>query len=403
MSSSTERAAHAGADPVANADGPVLAADEWFGHQIVETAAYVAESDRSWTEKVCAMAGARDGSLSVGFGVGKYTNRGVFDGYAAVSRGTEQWTVRASRRLSNAPELLGAGPLRYEIVEPLKVIRFSCEANDAVPIAFDWTFEAVAPPVIERRDRQRARGAYRMDTHLLRYHQTGLATGWVEVDGVRTQIETDTWFTTRDHSWGVRHDVGQPPTDLEPSHGFATGVGFQFSWSPMLLQRADGSYYAMHHQHRATSAFGYSEQRFEGTVEEADGSVAVIRAMTPELRYDPTNRRVLGGTLNFLMTDGTVRPVVVEALGDTGVHLGVGLYFGFDGHHHGDWRGDLNVDGEHIPDCTDPAVAPRVHQIRDAVMRVSDPVGGGEGWCNLQTIIMGDWPDLGLTADTSFI
>jgi hypothetical protein len=386
----------------ANADGPVLATDEWFTHQIVETHAYVVESDRSWTEKVCAMAGARDGSIAVGFGVGKYTNRGVFDGYGAISRGKEQWTVRASRRLSDAPDLLGAGPLTYEIVEPLKVIRFVLAPNDVLPVSFDWTFTAVAPPVIEKRDRSRG-GGYRMDTRLLRYHQTGLATGWVEVDGVRTEIDTETWFTTRDHSWGVRHDVGQPLTDIEPSHAFGDRVSFQFSWSPMLLKRADGTYYALHHQYRATEAFGYSEQRFEGTVEEADGTVGVMRSMAPELRYDPANRRVLGGTLNFTMADGSSRPVTVEALGDTGVHLGAGLYFGFDGHHHGDWRGALHVDGEHIPDCADPAVAPRMHQIRDAVMRVSDPVGGGEGWCNLQTIIMGTWPELGLAAETSFI
>ena len=38
-------------------------------------------------EKVCAMAAARDGSLQLGFGLGKYTNRNVIDGYAGVSRG----------------------------------------------------------------------------------------------------------------------------------------------------------------------------------------------------------------------------------------------------------------------------------------------------------------------------
>ena len=145
-----------------NPDGPLVAADEWFSHQIVETQAYVAQADRSWTEKVCAMAAARDGSLQVGFGVGKYTNRNVFDGYASVSRGREQWTVRASRRLADAPDLLGAGPLGYAIVEPMKRIRFSCLPEDGqrlpVPIAFDFTFDAVAAPVLESRHRGRARG-----------------------------------------------------------------------------------------------------------------------------------------------------------------------------------------------------------------------------------------------------
>jgi hypothetical protein len=384
-------------------DGPLVAADEWFSHQIVETQAFVAQSDRSWTEKVCAMTAARDGSLQAGFGVGKYTNRGVFDGYASVSRGKQQWTVRASRRLSDDPGLLGVGPLDYGIVEPLKTIRFTCAANDAVPIAFDWTFSAAAPTVLEARDRSRARGGYRLDTELLRYHQTGLAAGWIEVEGERTEITADDWFATRDHSWGVRHDVGQPPVDLEPSYGLGPGVQFRFSWSPMLLQRADGSHYALHHQYRETRAFGYEERRFEGTVESPDGTVEHLASMTPQLRYDTSNRRILGGTFHFTMADGSSRPVAVEALGDTGTHLGAGLYFGFDGHHHGDWRGALHVEGERIDDCTDPAQAPRLHQIRDAVMRVEDPVGGGSGWCNLQTIIIGEWPELGLDQSTSHI
>jgi hypothetical protein len=387
---------------MASDDGPLLGVDEWFSHQIVETHAHVADADRSWTEKVCAMAAARDGSLQVGFGVGKYTNRNVFDGYGAVSRGREQWTVRASRRLSDQPDLLQAGPLHYEVVEPLRQVRFRCERNDVVPIAFEWTFEAAVPPVLERRDRQRARSGYRVDMDVLRYHQIGVASGWVEIGGVRTTITPEEWFSTRDHSWGIRQDVGLPLTDVERS-GLIPGVSFCFSWSPMLLERADGSRYAIHHQFRELSAFGYEERRFEGGVEHPDGRVEPFVAVRPDLRYHPDNRRVLGGTIHCTMADGSDRPIHTEAAGDTGVHLGAGLYFGFDGHHHGEWRGPLHTDGEHVADCTEPATARRLHQIRDAVMRVEDPVGGGRGWCNLQTAIVGGWPDKGLDEATSFV
>jgi len=387
---------------MASQDGPLVAADEWFGHQIVETHAHVGESDRSWTEKVCAMAGARDGSLSVGFGLGKYTNRNVFDGYAAVSRGKEQWTVRASRRLSDEPDRLGAGPLHYAVLEPLRRVEFRCAPNDAVPIAFAFAFDAVTVPVLEARDRQRARRGFRRDADVLRYHQIGLASGWVEVEGARTEITPDGWFSTRDHSWGVRHDVGVPLTDIEGGSA-PSELSFRFSWSPMLLERADGTRYGIHHQHRELRIFGYEEKQFEGTIEHPDGRVEPIAAVQPELHFDRVNRRVLGGTLHFTMPDGGARPVTVEALGDTGVHLGAGLYFGFDGHHHGEWRGPLHVDGEHIADCTTDAAARRLHQIRDAVMRVEDPVGGGTGWCNLQTTMAGAWPDEGLDAESSFV
>ena len=73
-----------------NPVGPLIPADENLTHQVVDTFASVGTSDPSWTEKVCAMAMANDGSLQIGFGLGKYTNRNVMDAYAAVSRGVEQ-------------------------------------------------------------------------------------------------------------------------------------------------------------------------------------------------------------------------------------------------------------------------------------------------------------------------
>ena len=99
------------------------------------------------------------------------------------------------------------------------------------------------------------------------------------------------------------------------------------------------------------------------------------------------------------MGDGSARPLTGEVMGDTGVHLGAGLYFGYDGHHHGEWRGELHVDGEHIADCSTPENARRLHQIRDTTVRVTDPVGGATGWGNCQPIASGPWPDLGLDAE----
>ena len=85
------------------------------------------------------------------------------------------------------------------------------------------------------------------------------------------------------------------------------------------------------------------------------------------------------------------------------MHLGAGLYFGFDGHHHGEWRGPLHVDGERIANCAGSAEARRLHQIRDTVVHVTDPAGGGEGWGNCQPIITGGDAGLGLDEATSFI
>ena len=117
--------------------GGLVPEDELLAHQIVDTFATVSQSDPSWTEKIWTIAHARDNSLQVVLGVGKYTNRGVFDGAAGVCRGTEQWTVRAGRRLSSDPAGTHVGPIHYRVVEPLRAIQVSLDATEHAPIAFD--------------------------------------------------------------------------------------------------------------------------------------------------------------------------------------------------------------------------------------------------------------------------
>ena len=385
---------------MANPIGPLTAGDELFQHQIIDTVAVVGTSDLAWTEKVCAMAMAKDGSLQLGFGLGKYTNRNVMDAYSGVSRGREQLTVRMSRRLSDAPELLGGGPIRYEIVEPLKKIRFVLEPNDTQPIAFDWLFESIIPPMVEERTHNRS--TFRIASELVRYHQIGTCSGWVEVDGVRTEMNPDTWVSTRDHSWGVRYDVGEPPTDMEPQRGLDGGQ-FQFFWSPILMERPDGSHYGLFFNVAKTVFPGFLQKNVTAIIEETDGTVTHMADVDQDFTYDSSNRRLKGGQILATMSDGSARNFQVEVLGDTGFHLGAGLYFGWNDHHHGEWRGEFNLEGERIADCTDPEMARKLHQIRDTTVRITDPVGGGVGYGNMQPIVVGAWPELGLSAESSFM
>ena len=100
--------------------GPLYGADESLHHQLVDTFATVSESDYAWTEKIWVSIAATDGSVQLDFGLGKYHNRGVIDGFGGISRGREQWAVRASRELASAPEETAIGPIVYEVVEPLR-------------------------------------------------------------------------------------------------------------------------------------------------------------------------------------------------------------------------------------------------------------------------------------------
>ena len=74
------------------------------------------------------------------------------DVYGGVSRGTEQWTVRASRELGADGDSSTVGPLHYDVLEPMRSVRFALDANDAQPVSFEWIFAAVVPPVLENHE-----------------------------------------------------------------------------------------------------------------------------------------------------------------------------------------------------------------------------------------------------------
>jgi hypothetical protein len=382
--------------------GPLVPADETFYHQITDTFATVGQSDRSWTEKVCAMAAPRDGSVQLAFGMGKYLNRGVLDAYAGVSRGAEQWTVRASRKLFPDLERLEVGPIRYEVLEPLRAVRFSLAPSEVAPVSFEWTFTGAVPAALEQPERHRNRDGLRVDADIVRYHHIGTASGWVEVDGVRVEVDDATSVSTRDHSWGVRYMVGAPVADVEDAPR-PDSVSTTVLWSPILCERPDGTRYGIHLYYQRHAIGGWQSVQFQGGIEQPDGRREPFAALVPHAEVLDDNRRLVGAVLECTMADGSARPLTVTALGDTGFHLGTGLYFGFDGHWHGEWRGDIHVDGEYIPDCTDPATARRIHQMRDNLVRVDDPVGGATGYGNLQSIFAGPDPDIGLTQEASFL
>jgi hypothetical protein len=353
------------------APGPLLPSDEGLNHQIVDTFSRVVESERSWTEKIWAMAAARDGSLSIAFGLGKYVNRNVMDGFAGISRGTEQWAVRASRRLTPEVERSHVGPIGYGIVTPLERTRYVLDANDVVPISFDVEIEGVAPPALEARETHVSRSRARIDADVLRYHQSGVARGWVEVDGERTEVDDRSWVGARDHSWGVRYGVGRPPEDIETTP-MPPGTAGMFVWMPATMTRPDGRPFTLFVYYQRFAGPGWSTGSARGAIELPDGRTKPFADVFPELGFRDDNRRLTGGTIGVVTADGSTRGYRVEPVSDTGFHLGAGLYGGFEGHYQGEFRGELHVDGEHVRDCDTVEVAQRLHQHRDCIVRLTD-------------------------------
>ena len=374
--------------------GALRGADEGLHHQIADTFATVAESDRAWTEKIWVSIARADGSLQADFGLGKYHNRGIIDGFGGVSRGREQWTVRGSRELDAAPEAMSIGPVHYEIVEPLRQVRVRLEPNDVQPISFDLVLAGVTPPFFEERNLVRNRRTGRIDVDVVRYHQGGWASGSITLDGETHDVRPEEWFGFRDHSWGVRQSVGVAPPDLIPTPGRVDLPASRMIWSPSFFRRPDGTNYetALFLTGGAWGNYG------SAYVNDGTGKQARVRSVEPRLEYDPGTRFVRGGELVLLMDSGEERVFEVEAPGEAGFFLRTAGYGNWAGALHGTWRGPLHLDGEHIADCWDDEHRRELGQFRDTPVRVRE--GDAIGFGILESIISGEWPELGLTVES---
>jgi hypothetical protein len=377
--------------------GPLYGADETLNHQIVDTFATVSESDYSWTEKIWVSIACTDGSMQLDFGLGKYHNRGVVDAFAGVSRGREQWTVRGSRELESAPEATSVGPIVYEVLEPLQQIRVRLEPNDVQPISFDVVLSGVTQPFFENRNLVQNGRTNRVDVNVVRYHQGGWAAGTITVDGQTREVGSEEAYGFRDHSWGIRQGVGVAPGDvigstpaIDRSQGAPRGI---MKWTPSFFRRPDGSYYES-----AIFITGGGWNYTSAYINERDGRQAAVRSASPHMRYDPRTRFVRGGELHLVMDDGQERVIEIEALGNCGFFLKTAGYGSWKGHIHGSWKGPLHLDGEHIADCWDDEHLAVLGQLRDTPIRVRE--GDAVGYGIMESIITGEWPELGLTSES---
>jgi hypothetical protein len=373
--------------------GALRGADESLNHQIVDTFATIAQTDYAWTEKIWASLASIDGSLQVDFGIGKYHNRGIIDGFGGVSRGHEQWTVRGSRELAGAPEDAAVGPIHYEIIEPLQQIRFRLDPNDVQPISFDIVLSAVTPPFFEKRNLVRNRDTGRVDVDVIRYHQGGWASGTVTVEGATHEVRSDEWFGFRDHSWGVRQAIGEPLADLIPEQRPPSGGRGGMKWTPAFFRRPDGTYYET-----ALFVIEGAWEYSSAYLNETDGTQLPVRTVKTHIDYDTRTRYVRGGHLELTMETGEQRVVEVEVLGESGFLLKTAGYGAWAGHKHGAWKGKLHIDGEYIADCSDDEHLRTLGQFRDTPIRVTD--GDAVGYGIMESLIGGVWPELGLTKDS---
>jgi len=117
------------------------------------------------------------------------------------------------------------GPFSYDIIEPLKRVRFTLDDND-YNLSLEVDLEGTMPPHEEVPQLSRSRG--RVVENVIRYVQGGKASGWIKVEGQRYEVSKENWRCLRDHSWGVRRGGGVPESGVQPGE---IPIGYMHNFS----------------------------------------------------------------------------------------------------------------------------------------------------------------------------
>jgi len=119
--------------------------DELFCHQVVSTFDRPGTSAREWTERAWGMAHDIAGTAHLAFGFGHYPNRNVMDAFTCFTiQDKTQYIVRASRELRPNIDVFRVGPFSYEVVEPLKKVRYTLAENE-YGLSYDIELDGTSP------------------------------------------------------------------------------------------------------------------------------------------------------------------------------------------------------------------------------------------------------------------
>lgn len=173
---------------------------------------------------------SKDGSAFFAVAHGQYPGRDVADAAFSVILDGVQHNVRASRRMG--PDRLDTtvGPISVSIVEPLRVLHVDVDDRES-GVAASLTFTARGPAFEEPHYLHESGDRTVFD--ITRLTQNGRWRGWVRADGQEVAISEDTWWGTRDRSWGIR-PIGERETGGAP----AMPGGFYWLWAPLNFDDA---------------------------------------------------------------------------------------------------------------------------------------------------------------------
>jgi hypothetical protein len=347
----------------------LTAQDDLIGHQLPTTFDQIDNSDPAWMERLW-YTGHPSPAADIIFdiGLGYHPNRNVMDAFAGVAVPGRQWNFRASRQLRPDPLSTRVGPLEIVVLEGLRRHRLSLGPNES-GIRFELEFHASMNPHEEKSHLRRRDG--RITENMARAQQLGRYTGWLEFDGRRIEVNSDSWLGQRDHSWGVRaemrSDETSPPLTYYPP--------FFYCWATAQFKNR-GLHIFFKERTPDDKIYLSGEEVF--TI----GNRVSSRNQLVDVKHeaiwhdDPLGQSMKSAVFHLKFADGKDRSISIRTM-PARYFLKGGLYGGLNGWFHGDVKGKSYAESD-VWDLNEEQVRNKVRTLADQIIEIRD--GDEIGW-----------------------
>jgi hypothetical protein len=346
-------------------------------YPIHQAAVPVAQApDRNFYDRYFFNGYDPEGSVYFAVALGVYPGLDVMDAALSVIHRGVQHNVRASRVMGMERMDTRVGPIRVEVIEPLRKLRFVVEPNEH-GLAADVTFTARARP-LEEPPFVRAIGP-RVFMNSTRLTQHGTYEGWIEVEGERIEVEPSTFRGVRDRSWGIR-----PVGEREPIGAIQPVPQYYWLWAPMNFDESVG-------------LFDVNEDG-DGVRWHENGVISGLGDAEPEqmarasyrLAYRSGTRQIESMDITLVDREGGEQQIDLEPVFPFFM-MGIGYTHPEWGH--GTYKGDLAVGGERF---ALKEVDPRLPQFQHVQWFCRATAGEKRGVATLEQLIIGPHAPTGL-------
>jgi len=314
--------------------------DDYPIHQTPEPLAHRATSDPNAYDRYWFNGVDQAGRFYFGAALGLYPHQQVMDAHFSILRDGEQHALHASRLAPREPSDTQVGPLRLEVVEPMRRLRLSIARNET-GVEAELTFVSRAPALEEARARMKAGATTRNLVDMTRFTQFGTWQGWIRAGGVETKIEPATTWATRDRSWGVRPvGAAAPGRPAEPP---------QVAWLWAPIHFADEALLVGYFQRPTGERWNADGMRVPVSASPepcADPSAPGFVHLEPRgerLVFRPGTRWIERAELDVLPRGGAKTTLSLETVLRFNMN---GLGYAHPRWGHGIWQGELAVEGE---------------------------------------------------------